>query len=242
MIFGAASAIAKETALKFASDQCDLFLADIDEEKLKAVSRDILTRYKDVRIFLKKADALEFASHKSLIEEAAQAMGGLDVVLVAHGTLPDQEKIRYDIEAIAREIEINFLGAASVASAAAEFFEKQGRGNVAVISSVAGDRGRQSNYVYGSAKGGLTRFLEGLRNRVYKSGVVVTTIKPGLVDTPMTARFEKNFLYSSPKKVGEIIYSSVKKGKDVVYAPGFWRYVMLAIIHIPEGVFKKLKL
>ncbi|HXC65533.1 MAG TPA: SDR family NAD(P)-dependent oxidoreductase, partial [bacterium] len=121
-------------------------------------------------------------------------------------------------------------------------FEAQGRGCLAVISSVAGDRGRQSNYVYGTAKATVTAFLSGLRNRLFRSGVQVLTIKPGMVDTPMTAALKKGPLFASADTVAAGIVRAVDKRRDVVYVPGYWRLVMGVIKALPEGVFKRLKL
>jgi short-subunit dehydrogenase len=124
----------------------------------------------------------------------------------------------------------------------ADFFEKQKHGVITVISSVAGDRGRQSNYIYGSAKAGLSVYLDGLRNRLYSAGVAVVTIKPGFVDTPMTAHLKKGFLFASPEKVARDILRAIEKRKCVVYTPWFWRWIMFVIKSIPETIFRKLKL
>lgn len=241
LIFGAASAIASETAKRFAAEKADLFLVDLNLSRLEATKDDILARF-ETNIHLKEMNALEYENHDKLFEEAAETLGGLDDVLIAHGTLPDQDKALYEPKTMEKELNINYVSVVSLAQAAANFFEKQKRGCVAVISSVAGDRGRQSNYLYGSAKGGVTAFLQGLRNRMDQFGIKVITIKPGLVDTPMTAHLPKNPLYSKPEDIGKIIYNAMKKGKEIVYAPSFWRFVMLGIIHTPEAIFKKLKL
>jgi short-subunit dehydrogenase len=124
----------------------------------------------------------------------------------------------------------------------ANYFETRGKGNITVITSVAGDRGRQSNYIYGAAKGGLSIFLQGLRNRLAPKGVSVTTIKPGFIDTPMTAHIKKGPLFASPETVGKRIHQAMLKGESVVYTPFFWRFIMLIIQHIPEFIFKKMKL
>jgi len=241
LIFGAASAIAGETAKRFAAEKADLYLVDLSLSRLEATKDDILARF-ETNIHLKEMNALEYENHDKLFEEAAETLGGLDAVLIAHGTLPDQDKALYEPKTMEKELNINYLSVVSLAQAAANFFEKQKSGRLAVISSVAGDRGRQSNYLYGSAKGGVTTFLQGLRNRMDQYGVKVITIKPGLVDTPMTAHLPKNPLFSKPEDIGKIIYNAIKKGKEIVYAPGFWRFVMLGIIHTPEAIFKKLKL
>jgi short-subunit dehydrogenase len=173
---------------------------------------------------------------------AVAALGGLDAVLIAHGTLSDQAACQQSVELTMRELNINFLSVVSLLTLLGNHFEQQRRGVIAVISSVAGDRGRGSNYVYGTAKAGVSAFLQGLRNRLAKVGVQVLTIKPGLVDTPMTAHLKKNRLYSPPSVVGEGIYHAMKQGRDVAYLPWFWRYIMLIILHIPELIFKRMSL
>src|SRR5690606_11893908 len=162
-------------------------------------------------------------------------------VLIAHGTLPDQERIQDSVEDTLREIQTNALSYISLLTLLAKFFEQQ-HGCIAVISSVAGDRGRRSNYVYGTAKGAVSLFTSGLRVRLNKAGVSVVTIKPGFVDTPMTAHLKKNPLYAKPNKVGKRIYTAMLKGEDIVYVPWFWRYIMLVIGHIPARLFKRLPL
>ena len=139
-------------------------------------------------------------------------------------------------------ININFTSVAGFITILANYFEKMGEGTIAVISSVAGDRGRQSNYIYGAAKGGVTKFLQGLRNRLSQKNIQVLTIKPGLVDTPMTAHLPKNPLYVKPDFVAKSIIRAIEKKKDVIYVPEYWRLIMWVIIHIPEFIFKRLKL
>jgi decaprenylphospho-beta-D-erythro-pentofuranosid-2-ulose 2-reductase len=163
-------------------------------------------------------------------------------VLIAHGTLPDQQACEASYDVTRREMEVNALSVISMLTYLANHFEKQGHGSLAIISSVAGDRGRQSNYVYGSAKAAVTVFLGGLRNRLHGAGVHVLTIKPGFVDTPMTSEFPKGPLWASPEKVAKGIHKAILKRRDVVYLPGFWRMVMRIIREIPEPVFKRLKL
>jgi len=249
-IFGACSAIAQETAQCFARDGSELYLVDLKMERLQAVRDDILTKSgNDIKIHLKEGNALDFNTHNSLIEEAAGQMKGIDAVLIAHGTLPDQAIMQTDNEKAVREFSINCTGVISLCTAASVYFENKNtclenmdNGTIAVISSVAGDRGRQSNYLYGAAKGGVTVFLSGLRNRLSKKGINVITIKLGMVDTPMTANMPKGPLFAKAADVGKGIYEAMKNGKDVVYLPGYWRFVMMVIKLIPESIFKKLSL
>lgn len=241
LIIGACSAIAQHTAKYFAKDDAILYLADLNQDRLESVRADIFARYK-TQIFIEEFEALSFDKHKVLIENASNAMKGIDVVLIAYGTLPDQLSIQKDYDAIVRELNINCVSVISLSSIVANYFEEKKKGTLAVISSVAGDRGRQSNYIYGAAKGGVSTFLQGLRNRMFHSNVKILTIKPGLVDTPMTAHLPKNALFASAETVGKGIYDAIKSGKDVVYLPWFWRYIMFLVKAMPESIFKKLKL
>jgi short-subunit dehydrogenase len=140
------------------------------------------------------------------------------------------------------EFTTNAISYMALMTRLANVFEAQKWGCLAVISSVAGDRGRGSNYVYGAAKGAVSLFAQGLRNRLSKSGVVVVTIKPGFVDTPMTAHLKKNPLFAKPAPVGRRIYTAMLRGESVVYVPWFWWWIMLIIRNIPEAIFKKLSL
>jgi decaprenylphospho-beta-D-erythro-pentofuranosid-2-ulose 2-reductase len=169
-------------------------------------------------------------------------MGGIDLALIAHGVLGDQQKAQADYAAAEAVLRTNFLSAVSLVTWLANYFENQKRGTLAVISSVAGDRGRKSNYVYGASKGALNVFLDGVRNRIDRSGVNVLTIKPGFVATPMTAHLPKGPLFASPETVAQGIVRAIKGRKDVVYVPGFWAVIMLIIRSIPEAIFKKLNL
>jgi short-subunit dehydrogenase len=160
---------------------------------------------------------------------------------LAFGYLGDQQAAR-DFGVGKKVIAANFTGATSILSHCANYFEQKKCGFIIGVASVAGDRGRQSNYVYGAAKGALSLYLQGLRNRLYVSGVRVITIKPGFVDTAMTYGLPGLFLVASPQYVGQRIVGSLTKSADVVYLPWFWRYIMFIIKCIPEPVFKRMKL
>jgi short-subunit dehydrogenase len=156
--------------------------------------------------------------------------------------LGDQKACEQDFSLAEKEIRTNFLSCVSLLTLISNEMEKEKAGTIAVISSVAGDRGRQSNYIYGSAKGALNLFLQGLRNRMYPLGVRVLTIKPGFVDTPMTAAFKKNILFAKPDQIARGIVKAIDRKKDVVYLPFFWWGIMAIIKAIPEWIFKRLKL
>jgi len=241
MIFGATSAIAEATARHFAAAGDRLYLVARSQEKLDAIAADLRIRGAD-RVAICVMEATEYERHESLIEQAVQGLGGLDSALVAHGTLPDQRACERSFEITRAELEVNFLSTISLLTHLANHFERESGGTLAAISSVAGDRGRQSNYVYGAAKGGVSIFLDGLRNRLQTAGVRVITIKPGFVDTPMTAEFDKGALWAQPDKIAHRIYTSMERGADVLYVPWFWKPIMFVIKHIPEPVFKRMKL
>lgn len=241
LIIGATSAIAQATARLFAEHGDRIFLAGRNPDKLAAMKNDLSIRGAE-QIETAIFEATDFDSHPRLIEEAFHLMGGLDTVLIAQGTLPDQKKCEASVEETLREISINALSTISFLTLLSNRFEKQGSGLIAVLSSVAGDRGRKSNYIYGSAKATVTTFLQGLRNRLASSGVHVMTIKPGFVDTPMTVGFKKGLLWATPESVAKSIVKGMEKKRDVLYTPFFWRGIMLLIRSIPEKVFKKMNL
>jgi NAD(P)-dependent dehydrogenase (short-subunit alcohol dehydrogenase family) len=177
-----------------------------------------------------------------VIEAAWSAFGGLDVALLAHGVLPDQARCQSSADDAVAAIDVNFTSTVALLTPLANRFEAARAGCIAVISSVAGDRGRQSNYVYGSAKGGLDRFLEGLRNRLFRSGVAVVTLKPGFVDTPMTAGMRQGPLFASARRAGRAVHRAIERRRNVAYIPWFWRPIMAIIRALPEPVFKRLRL
>lgn len=240
-IFGATSALAEATARLFAKAGDSFFLVARDPDKLKVLADDLVVRGA-AQVIRAVSDARDFNHHQPLVGEAFEALNGLDTVLIAHGTLPDQKACEQSFDLVRQEFEINSLGVLSLVTHAANRFELQGFGTLCVISSVAGDRGRQSNYVYGAAKGAVSIFLQGLRNRLNSKGVHVVTIKPGFVDSPMTAAFTKGRLWASPDQVAVGIYKAIIKKKDIVYLPWFWSPVMGVIRLIPETIFKRLQL
>ena len=241
LIIGATSAIAHETAKCFAKDGANLFLVARSAEKLAIVADDLkVWGAKSIETVVQDLNELEL--HEQLLEQANSTLGGIDILLIAHGTLGDQQKCQLSVAETMRELSTNALSVISLLTIAANYFEQQRRGTIAVISSVAGDRGRKSNYVYGTAKAAVTAFLQGLRNRLSSSGVTVLTIKPGFVATPMTAAVKQGPLFASSATVGKGIYTAIQRHKDVVYLPAFWRLIMLVVKIIPEPLFKRLSL
>ena len=240
LILGATSAIARATAVAFAARGDSLYLASRDEEELRRIAADLRLRY-GVEVHHGLFDAEATGTHEAFFKSVVAAMPNLSGVVLAFGYLGDQQAVR-DFNVGAKVIAGNFTGAASILSHCANYFEPLHYGFIIGISSVAGDRGRQSNYLYGAAKGALSLYLQGLRNRLYPKGVRVITVKPGFVDTAMTYGLPGLFLVASPRYVGERIVRALDESADVVYLPWFWRYIMLAIKHIPEKIFKRMKL
>ena len=190
VIFGATSAMAQETARLLAARGAELFLVGRDPAKLAAVAADAAVRGAR-RVETASADLNETAGHAELVRRARSFLGRVDVVLVAQGVLGDQARSEQEASCAELVLRTNLVAPALLLQHAANDLAAQGSGTIVAISSVAGDRGRQSNYFYGASKGGLSVFLEGLRNRLFRRGVHVVTVKPGFVDTPMTRAFPK---------------------------------------------------
>lgn len=241
LIIGATSAIAEAVAQRFAVQGHTLYLLARNRERRQMLAADLKVRGAS-EVFQGEFDANDFASHAELLKKVVTEMGGLDTVLIAHGTLGDQKACEADVQKTLAELNTNAISVISLLTHLANHFERQRHGSIVVIGSVAGDRGRQSNYVYGTAKGALSIFLQGLRNRLHKSGVQVLTIKPGFVDTPMTAAFPKGPLWANPEKIAGDIEKAIEKRRNVLYTPGFWMLIMLLIKNIPEKLFKRLNL
>jgi hypothetical protein len=241
LIIGATSAIAEAVAREFARRGDALVLAARDPQRLQAVADDLRVRGAG-RCETLPFDAQELHEQGALVREATQRLGGLDVALIAHGTLPLQQSCEQSVELLCEQFSVNALSVMALCTQLANQFEAQGSGVIAVISSVAGDRGRQSNYVYGAAKAAVTAFASGLRQRLYPKGVAVVTIKPGFVSTPMTAGLPKNALWASPATVARDIVRAIEHGTPVLYTPWFWRPVMALIRALPERLFRRLRL
>lgn len=241
LIVGATSAIAEATARLFATRGDALCLVGRDAARLATIAADLGVRGA-VRTATATLDVTDYAAHADVIALAERELGGLDTVLIAHGTLSDQAECEASVDALRREYDINALSVMALLTPIANRFAEQGFGSIAVISSVAGDRGRMSNYVYGSAKAAVSAFVSGLRQRLQKSGVNVLTIKPGFVDTPMTKDFPKGALWAKPEAIAQGIVKAIDKGRSVVYLPWFWSLIMLIIRNVPEFVFKRVKL
>ncbi len=241
VIFGAYSAIAEATARRLARSGGRFFLVGRDRDKLDQVAADLKVRGAQ-EAFIFACDLAVPAGVLASIDALYGALDTVDVALLAHGTLPDQKTCEGDAGQTLAALEINALSHIGLLTMLAERFERQGAGTIAVITSVAGDRGRKSNYVYGTAKRAVSTFLEGLRHRLATTQVRVIDIRPGFIDTPMTVDFKKGALWATPDKVGGDIARAIEKGRPVVYSPWFWRYIMLIIRNVPAFVFHKANL
>jgi short-subunit dehydrogenase len=182
------------------------------------------------------------SAHAEMLATAAERLGRIDLALIAHGVLGDQHAAEANFDIAAAILHTNFTSTVSLLTWLGNYLQAQRGGTLAVISSVAGDRGRKSNYVYGASKGALNIFLEGLRNRIDRDGVQVLTIKPGFVATPMTAHVPQNALFASPDQVAHGILRAIERRRDVVYVPWFWAGIMLLVRAIPGFRFKKMNM
>jgi short-subunit dehydrogenase len=241
LIVGATSAIAEATARLFAKRGDALYLVGRRADALAAIAADLKVRGA-AEVATATLDANDLPAHEDMLARADATLQGIDTVLVAHGTLSDQKACERSAELTVQELTTNGVSTVALLVHIAQLFESRRRGTIAVISSVAGDRGRQSNYVYGSAKALVSTFLSGLRQRLSKSGVAVITIKPGFVDTPMTAAFPKGALWAKPEQVAADIVRAIDRSASVAYVPGFWRLIMFVIRTIPESIFRRLQL
>jgi decaprenylphospho-beta-D-erythro-pentofuranosid-2-ulose 2-reductase len=233
---GALSDIAAATLRRYAGAGVDMILFARDETRLERLADDLRVRGAAVRTV-----AGDLADPDA--PAALEGLGEVDLFLLAYGVLGDQRALERDLRAAHALIEVNFASAALWCLAAANVLERQGRGTLAVIGSVAGDRGRQSNYLYGATKAGLATLVEGLDHRLSRRGARALLVKPGFVDTAMTAHLgAKGPLWASADRVGAIIQRSVARGRAVTYAPGFWRYIMTVIGLLPRPIFHRTQL
>jgi decaprenylphospho-beta-D-erythro-pentofuranosid-2-ulose 2-reductase len=239
-VFGATSAIAVEILRAITLEgPAEFLLLGRDSAKLATVAADLTAR--GAICETRTADFLDPATDwQALLDPAAPPW---DLFLIAHGSLCDQDASLAQGRAVAREIAINFTSHATIAAACSAILRRQGRGTLAAIGSVAGDRGRQSNFLYGSAKAGLATFMAGLRHHhAAEKDIHIVLLKPGMTDSPMTAGMKKGPLFSSASRVGALAWRAIRRGKPVAYLPGWWRWVMLAIRSVPTAVFHRTKL
>jgi decaprenylphospho-beta-D-erythro-pentofuranosid-2-ulose 2-reductase len=239
LIIGATSAIAESVARIFAGRSASLFLAGRSTERLSMIGDDLRLRGAS-RVETYALDVNQMEAHGAMLDAAWETLNGIDTVLIAHGTLPDQKACDASVDTALREFVTN--GTSTIALCTALAQRLQSGSTIAVISSVAGDRGRASNYLYGSAKAAVTAFLSGQGQRLRSQGINVLTIKPGFVDTPMTRDFKKGALWASADKVAQGIVAACDRRRAVAYLPGFWWAIMMVIKNIPESVFRRISL
>jgi len=236
LVLGATSAIAQAAARVWAQRGEELFLVARNGQRLSAVADDM--RARGAKVLTLAQDLNDGELHEPLIENAMMAMGSVDVVLLAQGVFGDREARDADPEAAELVLRTNMVAPVRLLTLLAPRM-RQGS-CIAALSSVAGERGRAKVGVYGASKAGLDSFLSSLRQRLAKRGVRVLTLKPGFVDTPMTANLPKTMLFSSAARVGRGIVRAVDRRRDVAFLPWWWRWVMFVIRALPERVFKKL--
>ncbi len=241
VIIGATSAIAQNFAELLAVRKSRFLLVGRNHEKLDTIKSHLIVMGAE-EVFTLTQDIGNIKNYSDFVNTLVKTLGSIDLITVAHGTLPDQKQLEKSPEASLKEININALCTIGILTDIANLFEKQKSGVICVIGSVAGDRGRRSNYIYGTAKAMLATFCEGLRHRLSPFGIQVITIKPGFVDTPMTQSLPKSPLWAQPMDIAKGMLCAIEKHKNVVYLPFFWRYIMLIIKSIPNSIFNKMNI
>ena len=241
LIIGATSAIAEAMARRWAERSANLYLLARNEARASTIADDLTIRGAS-SVTAAPFDADDIDSHDKLLDQAFTTLSSIDVVVIAHGTLPDQTRCEEDPPVAMAALHTNALATASLVMLVANRLEAQRSGTLAVITSVAGDRGRRSNYVYGSAKAMVSTLLDGLRIRLAASGVQVVDIRPGFVDTPMTTNFDKGMMWATPQAVADRAVKAIDGAQAVVYAPAFWALIMRVVRSIPNPLFRRLPL
>jgi short-subunit dehydrogenase len=240
VVLGATSGIALEVQRQLARQSCELLLIARSTERLADLYADLSLRGATF-VSTYSADLASVQQHAGVFEFVRRKLPDFDTVLLAYGSMREQKDSEISVDVLLEELQSNFVSATAILTLFAADLERRRTGCIAAITSVAGDRGRRSNYVYGSAKGALSLFLQGLRSRLHPAGVRVITIKPGPVQTPMTDHMPNNARFADPEQVGrDIVRALERRSPDVLYTPGIWRYVMAGVRQIPEGVFKRL--
>jgi short-subunit dehydrogenase len=242
LIVGGSSAIARAFARRAAAANANIVLAGRDRPDLEATAADLRVRFTQ-RVEVVDFDAQRPETHAAALERARSfAAPAVLNLFVAVGVMPPQTEIDRDPALAEAVVETNFGAVVRFLQVAAPLFEAQKAGRVVVLGSVAGDRGRLSNYVYGAAKAGLHAYLQGLRARLWRAGATVTTVKPGPVDTAMTFALERLPLLAQPDAVAMSCFAAAMAGREEIYAPPPWRLIMAILRAIPEKFFKKLSI
>jgi decaprenylphospho-beta-D-erythro-pentofuranosid-2-ulose 2-reductase len=240
VVLGATSGIALEVQRQLAERGCELLLVARSPQRLAELQADLHIRGAQ-KVLAYAADLASVEHHAGIFGFARETFPDFDTVLLAYGSMQDQKESEASIDVLLEGIQVNFVSASAILTLFAADLERRHTGCIAAITSVAGDRGRRSNYIYGSAKGALSLFLQGLRSRLHPAGVRVINIKPGPTRTAMTDHIPNSARFAEPEQVaGDIVRALERRSPDVLYTPKIWRYVMTAVRHIPEGIFKRL--
>ena len=239
LVLGATSPIARAAAGALAARGHGLYLASRDPEELARIAADLAVRHK-VDVAWGRFDAEDFDGHAKFLDEVAARVGEIEGVLLAFGLMGDQDEAARDAARARRIMDVNATAAISILTLCAAQLERRGAGFIVGLSSVAGDRGRRRNYPYGAAKGALSLYLQGLRARLHPAGVRVLTVKLGFVDTPMTFGLPGMFLVAAPRDAGEKTVRALDRGRDVIYVPWFWRFIMGIVRMVPEPLHKRM--
>lgn len=242
VVLGATSGIAMEVERQLARLGCELLLVARSEERLAVLQSDLLARGAK-QVLICAADLAVIGQHEWIFDFARRSCPDYDTVLLCYGSMHDQKESEASVDVLLEEMNVNYVSAAAILALFASDLERRRTGCIAAVTSVAGDRGRRANYTYGSAKGALSLFLQGLRSRLHPAGVKVITIKPGPVQTPMTDHLANASRFAEPQAVArDIVTTLQRRSPDVLYTPKIWRYVMTAVTHIPERIFKRLSI
>lgn len=240
VILGATSGIALEVQRLLARRGCELLLVARSAQRLAELTTDLVARGAE-QVVTYSADLGSIQQHAAIFDFVRRTFPEFDTVLLAYGSMHNQKDAESSVDVLLEELQVNFVSATAILTLFAADLERRRTGCLAAITSVAGDRGRRSNYIYGSAKGALSLFLQGLRSRLHTAGVRVITIKPGPVRTPMTDHMPNSARFADPEQVaGDIVRALERQSPDVLYTPKVWRYVMTAVQQLPEGIFKRL--
>jgi decaprenylphospho-beta-D-erythro-pentofuranosid-2-ulose 2-reductase len=240
VILGATSGIALEVQRQLAGRGCELLLVARSPQRLAELQADLSLRGAP-QVLAYAADLSSVQQHAAIFAHVRQNFADFDTVLLAYGSMHDQKESEASVDVLLQELQVNFVSATAILTLFAADLEQRRIGRIAAITSVAGDRGRRSNYIYGSAKGALSLFLQGLRSRLHPAGVRVITIKPGPVQTAMTDHMANTARFADPELVARDIVRALEgRSPDVLYTPKIWRYVMTAVEHMPEVIFKRL--
>lgn len=236
LVLGATSTIAAEAAVLYAKRGDRLFLVGRNEGKLADVAR----RCAATDVITESADFADLDSNAGVVERAFEKLGGIDIVLIAHGDLGDQLATERSFADAEHTMRVNLLSVIALLIPIANKMEEARGGRIGVITSVAAERGRPRNYTYGAAKSALNAYLQGVRSRLYAAGVNVTTIKLGPVDTPMTQDHGKHALFGKPDRVAADIVRAIDAGVPEAYVPFFWSLIMPVVKNMPEPIFQRI--